>query len=88
MVGDQSRDSHKVTPMLESPLSSQWRNQRLRGDLSVWCCSVLGEKQCSQRVAASPTLLIQSVLVSGTGDASASLHVVGFSLWCLVLKQS
>lgn len=45
-------------------LFSHWRSQRLRGDLSMRCCTGLGKEQCSQHVAASLTLLMQSVLVS------------------------
>lgn len=32
---------------------SHWKNYRLRGDLSTWCCTGLGEGKCSQQVVAS-----------------------------------
>ena len=43
---------------------SHWRNHCLRGDLSVWCCTILGKGQSNQCIAAPFTLLMQSVLVS------------------------
>lgn len=49
-------------------LFSHWRNHRLRGDLSIWYCPGLGEKQCGQCVAASLTLVMQSVLVCSAGE--------------------
>lgn len=51
-------------------LFSHWRKQRLRRDLSAWCCA---------------DLLLpsdQSVLVSVHRGALASLHVLEFSQWC------
>lgn len=44
-------------------LFSHWRNHCLRGDLSVWCCTILGKGQWNQCIAAPFTLLMQSVLV-------------------------
>ena len=34
---------------------AHWRNRRLKGDLSMWCCTGLGEGQCNQCVTASLT---------------------------------
>lgn len=40
------------------------RNRTLRGDLSAWCCTGLGERQCHQHVAAPLIFLAQSFLFS------------------------
>ena len=41
-----------------------WRNHRLKGDLSVWCCTDLEEGQCRHQGAPPPPLLMPFVLVS------------------------
>ena len=69
MARDQSRGSHEVICSgggADCPLefSSFGGNWRFREDLSMWCCSCLGERQSSQNGVASLTLLIQSILVS------------------------
>lgn len=55
---DQSRGSHKMTRHAGSPLFvlfSHWRNQRLRGDVFLWCHTGLGRGQRCYHVAASLT---------------------------------
>ena len=62
-----------VVPQLSPSSVFPQQEQRPSGDLYTWCCAGLGERQCSQHVATSLTLLMQSVLFSVVQeDASVS----------------
>lgn len=47
---------------------SHWRNYRLRGDLSMWCHSDLGDGQYSQHIITPLTLLKLYIGLCGTGE--------------------
>lgn len=71
MERDQSGGSRKVTHSaalreLAVPHGFAFLTGEARGpgETAAWCCTGLGKGQCSQRVPASLTLLMQSLLVS------------------------
>ena len=75
-----------VVPHLSPDSLFPLEKQRLCGDLYTWCCAGLGERQCSQHVATSLTLLMQSTLfsvvqegASVSSPCSIILSVVSYS---------
>lgn len=73
-------------------LISHWRKCRLKEDLLVRCCAGLGEEQCGQCVAASFTLLMQSVLVLVVQRVATASPPYSFSVascpWRIVSSSS
>ena len=56
-----------------------------QGDLCLWCCAGLEKGQCGQHMAASLTLLMQSVFISVVqGVLQSHPCFLGFSQWCFL----
>lgn len=76
-----------LSPWVLSTPAPCEKNQRLKGDLYLWCRTGLGQGQCGQRVVTSLTLLMPSVLVSEVqGLLQPQPCVLGFSQWCFTLE--
>lgn len=64
---------------------STWGSLLTSGTIgTVHHCTGLEEEQCKQSVAVSPTLLMQSFLVSVVPGILTSPPVLGLSQWCLI----